>query len=150
MENNLEQLKQALRKAGNDAIHSDRPKKIKNTSREPTGFNKKYDVDDKLKTILSNDSFNGGNITDTITPTQLSTICQKFFKDKYNQNTYVSLTDTETPVYEIFSEYLIELNGGKLSVEYKPSPKCFKANRDNLNPNQIISYCCGFLKWYNR
>ena len=105
-------------------------------------YNRPYIVDDELETILSNDSFEGDTINDTITPTQLSTICQKFFKKKYNENTYVSLSDKETPVYRIFSEYLTQLDSGKLSVEYKPSPKCLKADRNNLNPNQIISYCC--------
>ena len=135
-------------------------------NRKQTGFSQPYDVPDNLKEILDSDEFESYVIDATpkkginaydkeaenpqITPSQLVDACRNYFTalDEDSKGT-VSLEDDTTPVYQIFSEYLENLEGGKLDKNYKPSQGTQDAERSSLSRIQMISFACKYLKWTN-
>jgi len=137
------------------------------TQRRQTGFSQPYDVPDSLKTILDSEAFedyvvdatpsSGYNAYDKesedpkITPSQLVDACRHFFiaQDGKENKGLVSFEDEDTPVFAIFSEYLEELDGGKLEKNYKPSQGSQEADKSSLSRIQMISFACAYLKWVN-
>jgi len=137
------------------------------TQRRQTGFSQPYDVPNSLKTILDSEAFedyvvdatpsSGYNAYDKeaedpkITPSQLVDACRHFFiaQDGKENKGLVSFEDEDTPVFAIFSEYLEELEGGKLEKNYKPSQGSQEADKSSLSRIQMISFACAYLKWVN-
>ena len=86
-----------------------------------------------------------------ITPEQLVDACRNYFDMQEGEDKgLVSLANTETPVYEIFSKYLEELDNKKLGKEFKPSEASQDADRETLSRIQMISFACAYLKWSNK
>ena len=124
-----------------------------------------YQVCDKLKKILEqedfeeyvieagqeleNNAYNKNDNIPLITSKQLRDACKKYFIVLYGKDkkVSVSLTNSETPIYHIFSEYLEQLDEGKIESKDKPTEKTLEANRDSINDVQLLSYVTSFLKW---
>ena len=163
-------IKTAIQIAEKPALFDYRKDKKKTGSVQPerkqSGFSQAYNVPESLKNILNSDEFEnfviestpkkGNNAYDRtvenpkITASQLVSICRNYFisQDEDNKG-LVSLEDTTTPIYEIFSDYLEKLDEDDIDESYKPSIKYRNVERSNISINHMRSITYAYLKWTN-
>ena len=153
--------------AANKAVSDFKKNKNKSSpvNRKPSGFIQEYKVTNGLKDILDSNEFKD-YIMDTkvkdgitsydinskdpkITPSQLVDACRKYFTTFHDNKGLVSLEDNTTPVYNIFQEYLENLEDINFNKNYKPSKGSLDADRSNLSRIHMLSFTCAYLKWSN-
>ena len=134
---NVKKVRSDLKKLNSDT-NPDKPKKT---------F-PKYSINDKLEEFLNNDNIKEKTKEDGyIKASELASIINKYFKNK--NNGVISFTNTETPVYKLFSEYFDEMENETMDSKYKPSEETL-TNLEKLKFAQLTGISNKFLLWMKK
>jgi hypothetical protein len=172
LERTLSTLKRHRRTLGSILMKSHK-KEVKKEEREKSGikkgragFDKTYPVPSDLYEVLVDPDFSSFVEESTpkkdvkafdpdegddaeISGTQLAQACMLYGASVHDEDKkLVDITDEESPVGRIFSQFLEDLNyPNRVPLKYQPSDKTKKADKTALGRSQMISYSSKYLSY---